>query len=321
LGANGSKAGERTLDITHVREELMTLGITVPDESNGGAMSGLASGEAGSPRTRGTADSVMQECLRLQLGAEPRGRVAQLFGRSPLHPDARSWYRGAVGELRVAGALSRLDPAFTVLHAVPTASGDHERPGDHGDPNLGLDHSATDHVVIGPPGIFSLNAKSHAGRRIRVAGNRLLVNGRKSDQLDHCLYETGRASTLFSSIAGTPVEVTPVVVVVDPTSVTRKSPQVDILEVEQVPQWFATLPRQLSDDTIAHFSTIAERSGTWRSRAEADDDTMRHTQRFERLQREVNGARRRARVWMLGGVAATVIIAAAVLAGIVSQSG
>jgi hypothetical protein len=307
-------AGGRTLGVTQVREELM-LGITVPGESNGGAMSSLAaSGESGSLRTRGTVDSVMQECLRLQLGAEPRGRVAQLFGRSPLHPDARSWYRGAVGELRVAGALSRLDPAFTVLRAVPAGSGD-EVPG-----RSEQDRSATDHVVIGPPGIFSLNAKSHPGRCIRAAGNRLLVNGRRSDQLDHCLYESGRASTLFSSIAGTPVEVTPVVVVVDPASVTRKSPRVDILEVEQVPQWFATLPRQLSDDTIAHFSAIAEHSGTWRSPVDANDDTLRHTQRFERLQREVNGARRRARGWILGGVAATVVIAVAVLANILSQS-
>jgi hypothetical protein len=203
-----------------------------------------------------------------------------------------------VGELRVAGALSRLDPSFTVLRAVPSGS---------------------DHVVIGPPGIFSLNAKSHAGRRVRAAGKRLLVNGRRSDQLEHCLDETGRASTLLSSVAGTPVEVTPVVVVVDPSSVTLKSPEVDILEVEQVPQWFAALPRQLSDDTIAHFSEIAERSGTWRTPVDDNDDALRHTQRFERLQREVNGARRRSRAWIIGGVAATVAISAAVLAGVIGQ--
>jgi hypothetical protein len=199
----------------------------------------------------------------------------------------------------VAGALSRLDPTFTVLRAVPSGS---------------------DHVIIGPPGIFSLNAKSHAGRRVRAAGKRLLVNGRRSDQLDHCLHESGRASTLFSSVAGTPVEVTPVVVVVDPSSVTLKSPEVDILEVEQVPQWFATLPRQLSDDTIAHFSTIAERSGTWRAPVDENDDTLRHTQRFERLQREVNGARRRSRTWILSGVAATAVICGVVLAGVLGQA-
>jgi hypothetical protein len=306
----------RTLGETQVREELM-LGITDPGKSNGGAMSSpAASGEAGFLRTRGSADFgsaefVMQECLRLQLGAQPLGRFAQVFGRSPLHPDARSWYRSAVGELRVAGALSRLDPAFTVLRAVPAGSSHEDVDG----PDRGREH-----VVIGPPGIFSLNAKSHEGRRVRAAGGRLLVNGRRSDQLDHCLDETGRASTLLSSIAGTPVEVTPVVVVVDPASVTRKSPKVDVLEVEQVPQWFATLPRQLSDDTVAHFSTIAELSGSWRSPADANDDILRHTQRFERLQREVNGARRRARGWIFGGVAATVVIAAGVLVGILGQS-
>lgn len=213
--------------------------------------------------------------------------------------------------MRVAGALSRLDPAFTVLRAVPT---------DQGDEDADRSGPSGDHVVIGPPGIFSLNAKSHAGRRVRAAGNRLLVNGRRSDQLDHCLHETGRASTLFSSIAGTAVDVTPIVVVVDPTSVTLKSPEVDILEVEEVPQWFATLPRQLSDDTIAHFSAIAERSGTWRSPADANDDTLRHTQRFERLEREVNRARRRARRWMFGGVTAGLVVVAAVLADILGRS-
>ena len=63
-------------------------------------------------RARGPAYSVMQECLRIQSEALPLGKVAHFFGCSPLCADARSWYRGALGELEVAAELARLGPDF-----------------------------------------------------------------------------------------------------------------------------------------------------------------------------------------------------------------
>ena len=65
----------------------------------------------------------MQECLARQEMATPRGRLARALGNSPLHPDARSWYSGALGEIVVANALAQLGDEWTVLHAVQVGSG------------------------------------------------------------------------------------------------------------------------------------------------------------------------------------------------------
>jgi len=104
-------------------------------------------------RSRGPAYSVMQECLRIQAAAPPQRAAARLFGQNPVHPEARSWYRGAIGEIEVAEVLSKLGPEWTVLHAVPVGSGS----------------SDIDHVVIGPAGVFTINTKNHTGK-VFVAG-------------------------------------------------------------------------------------------------------------------------------------------------------
>ena len=60
--------------------------------------------------------------------------------------DERAWRVGAKGEEKVASELAKLDARWRVLHAV----------------EVGENGSDIDHVVIGPPGVFTLNAK--AGR-------------------------------------------------------------------------------------------------------------------------------------------------------------
>ena len=54
-----------------------------------------------------------------------------------------------------------------------------------------------------------------------------------------------------------------------------------------------------SDEAVTYFSMIAEERATWHSRAHVIDDTLRHVQRFERLQHEVRAARTRARRWLV----------------------
>ena len=57
----------------------------------------------------------LTEVLRLQASARPQSPLAALFGVSPLTPDARQWYRGALGELRLATALRDLPAPWTLL--------------------------------------------------------------------------------------------------------------------------------------------------------------------------------------------------------------
>ena len=63
-----------------------------------------------------------------------------------IHNEERAWRIGADGEEPVAARLAKLGPDWRTIHAVPV--------GDRG--------SDIDHVVIGPAGVFTINAKNHA---------------------------------------------------------------------------------------------------------------------------------------------------------------
>ncbi|HWQ91026.1 MAG TPA: nuclease-related domain-containing protein [Clostridia bacterium] len=75
-----------------------------------------------------------------------------------------SMKRGAQGEGCVAAELERLPAAFRVFHDVPTPSG-----------NL-------DHVVVGPTGVFVLDAKNWRGIVSPDGKGELLLNGKALDK-------------------------------------------------------------------------------------------------------------------------------------------
>lgn len=259
-------------------------------------------------RSRGPAYSVMQECLRIQATAPPQSAAARLFGQNPLHPEARSWYRGALGEIEVADVLSKLGPEWTVLHAVPVGSGS----------------SDIDHVVIGPAGIFTINTKNHTGK-IFVAGGTFSVNGRKTDHIRNSLHEAERASRLLSSAARTPVRVTPLIVLVstEPIRKGRTKPKVTVLPSNWLSRWLKRRPRILSEKTIERYTLLAEQRGTWHTQPVVIDDMLRHVQRFHRLQQEIAIARSRNRRWIAVATLLPIgmaIALVAVLSGVILAS-
>jgi len=73
------------------------------------------------------------------------------------------WYLGALGELDVARSLDSLGPEWRVFRAVP----------------IGTGSSDIDHVVIGPPGVFTINTKHHQGKDIWI-GAKLRDDVRRS---------------------------------------------------------------------------------------------------------------------------------------------
>lgn len=245
-------------------------------------------------RARGPAFAVMAECLARQAMATPRGRLARALGRSPLHPDARSWYSGALGEIVVAHALAQLGEEWTVLHAVPVGSG----------------NSDIDHVILGPGGIYTINTKNHSGKKIWIGGSTFLVNGYKQEYMRNSAHEAERASRLLSIVTGRPVIVTPLIVVVNPASITtgRKRPRVTVLSSNTLKRWLVRRPRVLSERAVTHFSMFAEERSTWHTEPAPIDDATDRLSRFEQLRVEVDAARQRARLWLLVlGVAAILI--------------
>lgn len=254
-----------------------------------------AHGPAAEPglRDRGPAYAVMQECLDIQQSASPRGPLARVFGTSPLHPDARSRYRGALGEIVVAHVLAGLGSDWTVLHAVPGGSG-----------NLDIDH-----VALGPAGIFTINTKNHSGKKIWIGGGTFLVNGHKREHMRNALHEAERASKRLSTVTGRPVVVTPLIVVVNPTSITigRRSPRVTVLSSNTLKRWLMRRPRMLSDRAVRHFSMFAEERSTWYTGAAAVDGNALHLGRFEELRSQVDAARTRARGWLFALVGIVIV--------------
>lgn len=266
-------------------------------------------------KARRPAYSVMQECLRVQAAAPALSRRARFFGSSPLSPDARSWYQGALGEIEVARVLGELGPGWTVLHSVPVGSG----------------ASDIDHVVLGPTGIFTINTKHHADKKIWVGGGTFMVGGHRTDHVRNSQFEATRASRSLSTAAQTDVEVAPVIVLVGAASLRfgKKAPVVPVLTVTQLRKWLLTLPRKHSDEALAYFALLAEERGTWQTEALVLTDTLRHEDRFERLRREIDDAARRRRRWRVGtalgvlgasgGVA--IALAATVTSAVVSTFG
>ncbi|QNE46513.1 NERD domain-containing protein [Glaciihabitans sp. INWT7] len=250
-------------------------------------------------RARGPAYAVLQECLVRQESATTRGRLARVLGNNPLHPDARSWYSGALGEIVVAHALAQLGEAWTVLHSVPVGPGA---------PDI-------DHLVLGPAGIFTVTTHNHSGKKIWIGGSTFLVNGYKQEHMRTSAHEAERAARLLSSVTGRPVTVTPLIVVVNPASVTtgRKRPRVAVVSSNTLLRWLMRRPRVMSERAVAHFSMFAEERSTWQQEPVAVHDTSDQLARFERLRLEVDAARQRSRLWLLTlGVGAILITPVAI---------
>jgi hypothetical protein len=121
---------------------------------------------------------------------------------------ATGWYRGVLGERRVAAELSGLGSDWTVLHSVPVGRGT----------------SDIDHVAISQAGVFTINTKFSPGKKVWVAGYGMYVGGHKQPYVKNSLTEARRASELLSRATDLTVPVTGLIVFVDPAQLTLKAP-------------------------------------------------------------------------------------------------
>ena len=140
------------------------------------------------------------------------------WDRGAIHVDASSnsgividdeaigWYRGVIGERRIATLLDRLGAGWTVLHSVPVGRGT----------------SDIDHIVIGQAGVFTINTKYSPGRKVWTAGYGMYVDGHPQMYVRNSVSEAARASTLLSRAVGMTIPVTGLIVFVDPGPMTHK---------------------------------------------------------------------------------------------------
>ncbi|WP_235499193.1 nuclease-related domain-containing protein [Leifsonia sp. Root60] len=191
-------------------------------------------------RARVPAQALMELVLRMRLDGQPDAEIA-------------SWHSGAIGERHVGDILSRLGSEWTVLHSVPF--------GDNG--------TDIDHVVIGPPGAFTLNTKRHPGGTVWVAGRSLQVAGQYQPYIPKAAGEARRAEELLSAASGIQVETSGLIVVVAARHVTvRERPDggdivVDVVRDHDLLAAFMRAGRRYSDEQVARIAAAAARPETW----------------------------------------------------------
>lgn len=186
-----------------------------------------------------------------QLAAPVRTFVARALG---IHTEERAWRIGAVGEEKVGAQLAKLmkkDPRWRVIHAIPVG-------------NRGSD---IDHLIVGPGGVFTANAKHHPDAKIWVGGNTVMVNGNKPPYVRNSRHEANRAAELLTRACGFPVFVEGLIVTVNAADVVVKSqPEgVTVVPRMQVTKWLLRHGEILDLPTIDAIHDVARRSTTWRA--------------------------------------------------------
>lgn len=192
-----------------------------------------------------------EQALAAREAAPVKTFLARALG---VHTDERAWRIGADGEEKVAAQLVKVttkDPRWRVLHAIPV--------GDRG--------SDIDHLVIGPGGVFTVNAKHHPGAKIWVGGDTFMVNGDRQPYIRNSRHEAARAAKLLTAACGFPVHVDGLVVTVNADDLTiKKAPNgVHVLPRMQVAKWLLRHGDILTVDVLDALFDVARRSTTWQS--------------------------------------------------------
>ena len=201
---------------------------------------------------RAPGQQAQAEADALRKQAPVASAVGRLFG---VQTADRSWRVGANGEQKVGVELEKLrrrDPRWRVLHSVPVG----ERGAD------------IDHVVVGPGGVFTLNAKHHRDKKVVVQGEAVYVDGYRQNYVRNSRHEAQRASRLLSAAVGFAVPVCGVVVPVNAKDFDVKTQPRDVVVVNRrrVGQWLENTLPFLPPYAIDAVFEAARRSTTWTAR-------------------------------------------------------
>jgi len=226
-------------------------------------------------RERAPAHSLIDELLRQwDLGTI---HVDTADNSVVIDDEALGWYRGVIGERRIADLLRELGEGWTVLHSVPVGKGT----------------SDIDHVVIGPSGVFTINTKYSPNKDVWASGLGMYVGGFKQQYIRNSVGEARRASELLSNTSRLTVPVTGVLAFVDVKNLTIKTtpgeddgPEIKI--VRDVRLLAALRGQQVfSEEQVAAIVGAAVRPETWHQ-SPSDSTKANHIIReFEALEAEV----------------------------------
>ncbi len=193
---------------------------------------------------RAAGGSAATRARELRRASPLRSSIARLTGN---HTDERAWRRGAAGERATAWWLGRLPDGWHLLNDVPV--------GERG--------ANIDHVIVGPAGVFTVNAKNLTGK-VWVGASGIRHNGHPTDFVRTSLHEAERAARMLTTALERPVTVRPVLAILaDEWAV--KDPRTDVFvgPPRGVKDWLRRLPAVLSPHDVTVITAAAAKPATW----------------------------------------------------------
>jgi hypothetical protein len=177
---------------------------------------------------------------------------------APTLPDEETRLAEALRGLTESNVLARLTrrrPPWRVLHSVPVGAG-------RGD---------IDHVLLGPPGVITVNTTHHPGLAVRFDGDELSVDGCLTEHVPRARAEAERAGRLLAAARGLGHDEAPpvtaalavVAATVAPEPGGRHPRGVLVTTPASLPRLVTALPAVLDDAEIDELFAVARRLGTW----------------------------------------------------------
>ena len=151
-------------------------------------------------------------------------------------------------------------PGWFVLHSIELGDGHGNVRGD------------VDHLLIGPPGVVSINTKHHRTGKLVLAGEELVLNGYRTDYVPKARRETQRVAEFLGAAltsAGRPelagrVPVRPLIVIVGGRLVVDRWPSgVTVVMSSRLVEAVRAFSAMLGGQEVGAAYEVARRSTTW----------------------------------------------------------
>ncbi|MEO7349910.1 MAG: hypothetical protein ABIW32_08660 [Terrimesophilobacter sp.] len=259
--------------------------------------------ETESPRVATVIPTSVSHFIEAQRVVHHRSFLDRILGRTPVPKLLRKDYRSARADVAAYDVLAQLGPDW-ILRTCQTAEG-----------------NGIDHIVVGPPGIFSMVVRHQPGNALWIDGGILLADGERMPHFRDAEFSAVRLTQQLSDSVGWRVDVTPCLIVVDPRSVTVAKPprRVAVMTLRGIRTWLKELPKALSDQELQALHGAVATHPDWVFLGDPHAPSAEALAMFRKVQAEV-GEARHVRLALVTGVLVFLWLIAVVGVGGVTAS-
>ena len=155
--------------------------------------------------------------------------------------------------------VRRRRPRWRVLHSVKIID------------SRGTFLGDIDHVLVGPPGVVTINTKYHRRGTVLADGDVVIVNGRRTSYVAKARHEADRARAMLAAALtangnpelATNLPVRSLIVVVGTVPRVMRESGVPVIALQRVRHTLETMPPRLSDEHLQAVYEVAHLQDTW----------------------------------------------------------